>query len=180
MAFVSILPRMSRHPAASILGNADPASKARVVAWWDRYLAGPSSGQFGANVKPHLKIVSVDVFAQHGTDVVEIVHEAKVSEDFLNCNNVVHGGCTAFIMDICTTSVLFPFSEQRMNVSLNLDVIYHAPAPLGTRLRIVSTSVTLNARILTLSCEMYDADRGTLLATGKHIKMYPRAGDAKL
>ncbi|KZT60792.1 hypothetical protein CALCODRAFT_515167, partial [Calocera cornea HHB12733] len=173
MALVSILPRMSRHPAVSISGNADLASKARVLAWWEKYLVGPSSGQFGANVKPHLKIISIGTFAEHGRDVFEIEHEAVVSEAFLNCNNVMHGGCTAFIMDVCTTSVLFPFSEQRMNVSLNLDVIYHAPAPLGTRLHIVSTSVALNKRVLTLSCEIYDADRGTLLATGKHMKMYP-------
>ncbi|EJU06630.1 hypothetical protein DACRYDRAFT_103581 [Dacryopinax primogenitus] len=100
MALVSILPRMSPHPASSLGGNADLASKARVVAWWDRYLAGPASGQFGANVKPHLKIVSVSVFTEHGCDVHEVVHEATVSEAFLNCNGVMHGGCTAFIMDM--------------------------------------------------------------------------------
>jgi len=180
MALVSILPRIVQHPAASISGNAEPASKARVLAWWDRYLAGPSSGQFGANVKPYLKIVSVDVYSEHRRDVFEVVHEATVSEEFLNCNGVMHGGCTAFIMDICTTSVLFPFSDERMNVSLNLGVTYHAPVPLGTRLRIISTSVSLNKRVPTLSCQMYDVDRGTILATGKHMKMYARAGDAKL
>jgi acyl-coenzyme A thioesterase 13 len=80
MSLAAILPRMPPHPALSLQGNAPPATKARVLAWWDRYLAGPESGKFGGEVKRGVRLVSVSGWVEDGWEGWEVVAEVQVTD----------------------------------------------------------------------------------------------------
>lgn len=77
----------------------------------------------------------------------------------LNGGGNVHGGCTAYLIDMCT-SMAFPAlaiyngGESKPSVSQAINTVYHGPAQLGDVLKIVSTTITMGARILTANCEV--------------------------
>ncbi|KAK7029372.1 hypothetical protein VNI00_014626 [Paramarasmius palmivorus] len=60
-----------------------------------------------------------------------------------------------------------------VNVSLALNIAYHAPAGLGEDLRIVSTTLTVGGRAFSARTEMWSETHHRLVASGVHIKLTP-------
>ncbi|KAG8928439.1 hypothetical protein FRC02_006898 [Tulasnella sp. 418] len=117
--------------------------------------------------------------------VGHVVTEVEVTKDMTNGIGSLHGGCGAFLVDVCTSAMLMLFEETGWRqvytgVSSTLNMSYHAPAPIGTKLRIVSTSVAVGQRTANARCEIYDKARGTVIATGTHLKMKPSTPNSKL
>ncbi|KAI0690853.1 HotDog domain-containing protein [Cytidiella melzeri] len=159
-------------------GNASPEAKLCVATW---YGSKGSTKQYIYPIMSRMEATDVDVL-----DVPElprkkqarIVFELDVQEDMCNALLNVHGGCSATLIDICTSLTVsllaFYVSPQTRNhVSLALNTTYHSPAPLGSRLKIVCTTVAFGARTMTAKAEIYDKTLGRLVATGVHVKMQP-------
>ncbi|KAJ7778475.1 HotDog domain-containing protein [Mycena metata] len=109
-----------------------------------------------------------------------IVCEITVTEDMLNGGGNIHGGCSAFLIDVCSTLCLMVY-KPGMHVSQSLNIVYHSPATLGEKLRIVNTSMTVGARAMSARTEARNAillSCHRLVASGVHIKMQP--SEAKL
>ncbi|KAJ7158290.1 HotDog domain-containing protein [Mycena crocata] len=104
---------------------------------------------------------------QEGRFVCELI----VTEDMLNGAGHLHGGCSAFLVDICSTLCLMLFDDG-MHVSQALNIVYHSPAGLGDKLRIVNTTMTVGARAMSARTEIWNATHHRLVATGVHIKMH--------
>ncbi|KAF8590930.1 hypothetical protein K439DRAFT_1611584 [Ramaria rubella] len=116
-----------------------------------------------------------------------VVCEIWVEKCMLNTLGTIHGGCIAFLVDMCTTttSLLLDIYKAEQGhakdtyivalgaVSQSLNVIYHAPAKDGTRLRIVSYTVANGKRTHTARCEIWDTDNQRLVASGGQIKTSP-------
>ncbi|EJU06640.1 Thioesterase/thiol ester dehydrase-isomerase [Dacryopinax primogenitus] len=109
-----------------------------------------------------------------------------VTEDCLNGMGFLHGGCTAYLIDTCSSITLTALDPPDYSipptVSLNLNVTYHAAASLGASLRIISTVVSFSTRVQTVRCEVWDVTNPThrLVASGMHIKMRSgKEGDPK-
>ncbi|KAI6034864.1 hypothetical protein F5J12DRAFT_1843 [Pisolithus orientalis] len=126
-----------------------------------------------------------------------IVYEITVEEDMINGNGALHGGCSALLIDNCSTMPMALLSlvttgHAEFGVSKSLNVLYHAPAMVyvqlpinlpvrthypsfpffrGDRLRIVSTTLSCGSRVLTSRCEIWDATNHRLIASGVHTKM---------
>ncbi|KIO12365.1 hypothetical protein M404DRAFT_993360 [Pisolithus tinctorius Marx 270] len=105
-----------------------------------------------------------------------IVYEITVEEDMINGNGALHGGCSALLVDNCSTMPMALLSlvttgHAEFGVSKSLNVLYHAPAMVGDRLRIVSTTLSCGSRVLTSRCEIWDATNHRLIASGVHTKM---------
>ncbi|KAJ7442131.1 HotDog domain-containing protein [Mycena galericulata] len=109
-----------------------------------------------------------------------IVCELDVTEDMLNGGGNVHGGCSAFLIDICSTFAIMVYQPEGFNVSQSLNIVYHSPATLGEKLRIVNTTLTVGARAMSARTEIWNATQHRLVASGVHIKMQPSSSPAKL
>ncbi|RDB19982.1 Acyl-coenzyme A thioesterase 13 [Hypsizygus marmoreus] len=108
----------------------------------------------------------------------KVVCELTVEEDMINGGGNIHGGCSAFLIDICSTLALTALSMSNtgdvyISVSQSLNIVYHSPAALGDKLRIVNTTMTLGARAHSARTEIWNATHHRLVSSGVHIKMQP-------
>ncbi|EKM59908.1 uncharacterized protein PHACADRAFT_250707 [Phanerochaete carnosa HHB-10118-sp] len=159
-------------------GNVPPAVKDTVARWWSENSQGQG---FARNVCARLSVAEAELYGnpevprrQEG----RIVFETEVTRDTCNYLGAMHGGCISFLIDICTTIVISLIAaisspEAAINVSLSLNITFHAPAVLGSKLKIISTSVAMGTRVMIVRAEVYDATNGRLVATGVHMKMPP-------
>lgn len=159
-------------------GNVPPAVKDAVARWW----SDNSQGQgFARNVCARLDVTRAELFGNPEVARKQealIVFETDVTRDMCNYLGAMHGGCTSFLIDICTSIVLNLIAassspELAKHVSLALNITFHAPAVMGARLRIINTSVAVGARVMTVRSEVYDITNGRIVATGVHMKMPP-------
>jgi len=166
-----------------LAGNAEPTLKGVVFDRWKRFACqlDVDEPDFGYENKKTLKFVALNAYGEKDKSgkekrTIETIHETTVAKAHLNSGGNLHGGCAAFLIDVCSSSTLSPFAEgDTMAVSMNLNVVYHAPAPLGTPLRIVSTSVSAGGRVQTVRSEIWDTQRNKLVASGMHLKMQARS-----
>ncbi|KAL9713171.1 hypothetical protein Ac2012v2_004412 [Leucoagaricus gongylophorus] len=108
----------------------------------------------------------------------KVVVELEVKEDMLNGAAIVHGGCSAFLIDICSSLSLAALNMtitgvDALCVSSTMNILFHSPAGLGDQLRIVSTTLTLGARIISARTEIWSLVHHRLVASGTHMKMQP-------
>ncbi|KAF7326954.1 4HBT domain-containing protein [Mycena venus] len=102
-----------------------------------------------------------------------VVCELTVTEEMLNGGGSVDGGCSALLIDMCSTLALMAFHAGKITVSQSLNIVYHSPATLGEKLRIVNTTMTFGARAKSARTEIWNATKHRLVASGVHIKMNP-------
>ncbi|KAH7926792.1 hypothetical protein BV22DRAFT_1086317 [Leucogyrophana mollusca] len=105
-----------------------------------------------------------------------VVFEIKVEEDMVNGRGTLHGACSGLLIDNCSTMPILVLGlaangQGETGVSQSLTVLYHSPAMLGDKLRIVCTTLTLGNRALSSRCEIWDETRHRLVASGVHTKM---------
>ncbi|KAJ7817864.1 HotDog domain-containing protein [Mycena olivaceomarginata] len=101
-----------------------------------------------------------------------VVCELVVTEEMLNGGGNIHGGCSALLIDMCSSLCLMVY-QRGMHVSQSLNIVYHSPATLGETLRIVNTTITVGARAMSARTEIWSATKHRLVASGVHIKMRP-------
>ncbi|KAJ7279028.1 hypothetical protein C8J57DRAFT_1305321 [Mycena rebaudengoi] len=120
---------------------------------------------FGNDIATRLSVTHASIDKKADEPLKEegkVVCELIVTEDMLNGGGNVHGGCSTF-------------------VSQSLNMVYHSPATLGDKLRIVNTTITVGARAMSARTEIWNATHHRLVASGIHIKMQPSlAPSAKL
>ncbi|KAF8165770.1 HotDog domain-containing protein [Crassisporium funariophilum] len=106
------------------------------------------------------------------------VLEVDVTEDMVNGGGTMHGGCSAFLIDMASSFALaaldmYQNDKLHGSVSQALNVVYHSPAEIGERLRLVNTTLTMGSRVESVRTEIWNATRHRLVASGIHIKMAP-------
>ncbi|KAH7096650.1 HotDog domain-containing protein [Auriculariales sp. MPI-PUGE-AT-0066] len=155
-----------------LAGNATPEQKEGVIRAWE-FLARDElfANKVIACTTPTRYDVRKDA---SGRDAAELECELVVGDDMLNAYRTLHGGCSAYIIDVLTSICLMPLTLN--HVSLSMDIAYHAPAPLGAKLRIVSLTTSVGKRVYTTRCEISDKNTGRLYVSGGHIKMPPSTG----
>jgi len=67
-----------------------------------------------------------------------------------------------------------------LTVSQALNVVFHSPAAIGDKLRIVNTTITVGGRAMSARCEIWNETHHRQVATGLHIKMLPSQQKAQL
>jgi len=102
-----------------------------------------------------------------------------VGSDMVNFLGSMHGGCTAYLIDICTSLALTAFEMSEggepglPSVSQALNIVYHSPAKLGDELRIVNTTIAVGSRAMSARCEIWNETHHRQVASGIHTKMRP-------
>ncbi|KAJ7058108.1 HotDog domain-containing protein [Mycena amicta] len=159
----------------AITGNADPSMKEMYSDL--RKLLGTRRDKpaFGDAIILRMGVVhaSIDNKAEEPLKKeAKVVVEIEVFDEMLNGGGNVHGGCSAFLIDICSTLSLL-LLDPGLTVSQSLNIVYHSPATLGEKLRIVNTTMTVGARALSARTEIWNTTKHRLVASGVHIKMQP-------
>ncbi|KAI0071830.1 hypothetical protein K474DRAFT_1701368 [Panus rudis PR-1116 ss-1] len=162
--------------ATAIRGNMSTEDKqlvANILAYHVRHY--PGSTAFAHDVMKDMKVVEVNVRDVSRGDAAphkeaECVFEITVADGMLNIHDALHGGCAAHMMDYVTFSSLFALGiSQRIDasgVSQTMNITWYAPAPRGTVLRFVSTTLSLGGRIESSRAEVYNKATGRLLISG--------------
>ncbi|KAI0036992.1 HotDog domain-containing protein [Vararia minispora EC-137] len=165
-----------------IAGNAPNEAKRLVWNVFTTY-GIVSDETFGASVGKAVRFVEANINRRGGYTTCDVLHPAMVFHlttciDMLNGAGMMHGGCIAYLIDNCASTPLVVLGIVKdmngVGVTQNMQVTYHSPAPLGTILQIVSTSVTLGSRVMTARCEIFDKDNGRVVASAFLSKMQPQ------
>ncbi|KAK0443919.1 uncharacterized protein EV420DRAFT_1014829 [Desarmillaria tabescens] len=127
---------------------------------------------------------------QYTRDQSKVTCSLTVTEDMLDAiPGCLHGGCSAFIIDACSTLGLVAYVlckttscdwDKIYTISQTLDVVYHSPALLGDKLNIVNTSMSVGARTMSVRTEIWNTTRRCLVASGVHLKMLPSSSRANM
>ncbi|KAH9998286.1 HotDog domain-containing protein [Russula vinacea] len=166
----------------AIKGNLPPKVKHMLDSVLHELMARPNV--FGAAIGERIVITeasTVPKAEESSRSEARVVCEVTVAEDMLNPEGSLHGGCAAFLIDACTTLV-FLAAARCAGVSATMNIVYHAPAAPGARLRIVNSAIAMGARIMSARSEarflsllspIWDDTAKRLCVTGVHIKMEP-------
>ncbi|KAF9458479.1 HotDog domain-containing protein [Collybia nuda] len=174
-----------------ISGNASDDIKrmlARPGALFTRFPPNIRGPIFGQSIQDRL--VTTEISVQKKEEEPKklegrIVLELTVEDDMVNGGGAVHGGCSAFLIDLCSSLALMVLNltnsgEILPSVSQSLNIVYHSPANLGDRIRIVNTTMTLGARAHSARTEIWNVTHHRLVSSGVHIKMQPSHPKANL
>jgi len=169
---------VSLEQASKIPGTTSPECKL-TIATALKVLSRGFGGFMAGNstiVEVSVNPKSADAAKMEGRVVCELV----VNDDMHNPSGSIHGGATAWIIDVFSTLALIAFNHHNKADSLNhvsqaINILYHGPAVTGDKLRIISTTISAGARVQSVSCEVWNVTRHRLVATGTHAKMKPSA-----
>ncbi|KAF8627131.1 hypothetical protein AX17_006350 [Amanita inopinata Kibby_2008] len=135
---------------------------------------------FGHKVGMAVRFVEVSIdrkMERQGRLAATTVAEIEVTKHMLNGAGMLHGGCVAYLIDNCCSTPLVVLgiinNANGVGVTQAMNVMFHSPAPLGTRLAIISTSITLGGRVMSSRCEIVDKDTGRVVASAFLNKMQP-------
>ncbi|KAG6902210.1 hypothetical protein C0995_003042 [Termitomyces sp. Mi166 len=142
---------------------------------------------FGASISKRLEVTEASVLQkaeEPSKTEGRVVCELTVEEDMLNGGGNIHGGCSAFLIDICSSMSitmlrLATSGDREYSVSQSLNIVYHSPAGLGDRIRLVNTTLTIGGRVLSARTEIWNVTHHRLVASGVHIKMKPSSAPTK-
>jgi len=97
-----------------------------------------------------------------------------VSKDMCNKFGIMHGACVAYLMDTITTCALVSL-EGPPRVSLNLNIQFYRPIPIGSKVKIIAYSTSVGRSIAHVRAEMWDLDKSVMLASATHIMVDPKS-----
>ncbi|KAJ3511169.1 hypothetical protein NLJ89_g4256 [Agrocybe chaxingu] len=159
---------------SDIQGNVSEEMK-RESLYVFRHFVSTQGNSYGAEVGERIKMTSVNIWGDGGEACGETVFEITVEKDMCNIFGTLHGACAAYIVDPCSVSSLVVLGRVKgidgTGVSQSMNLIWHHPVRLGTKLRIVSTSMSLKGRVRTARCELWDGD--TLCVSAVHSTVNP-------
>lgn len=106
--------------------------------------------------------------------------ELDVEEEHANTFGTLHGGFTAALIDIVTTTALCATRRGKPGVSVDLHVTYLAPAKIGETI-VVNAYVTRRGQNLGFTtADIYRKSDHTKIATAMHTKAFPRVQTEKI
>ncbi|KAJ3814911.1 hypothetical protein F5876DRAFT_31879 [Lentinula aff. lateritia] len=143
-------------------------------------LAPDLEATFGDPVVAALKLSEISIYqnAMESSSLeAKVTCKTRITQDMVNGGGNIHGGCCAFLIDVCSSGSIMALKISQgvasFDVSQSLNVVYHAPATIGENLRIVNTTMTVGRRVASARTEIWSETHHRLVASGVHIKMEP-------
>ncbi|KAJ7615175.1 hypothetical protein B0H17DRAFT_1164760 [Mycena rosella] len=157
----------------SIAGNAPDYVKRLSCNTFYAYGVGADPAAFGYDVGRATKFVNISIersMERAGRLEATTIAELTVTKHMLNGAGMLHGGCVTYLIDNTPLVVLGVFQNTNgVGVTQAMNVLFHAPAPLGSQLRIISTSISMGAACIV------DKSTGRVVASAFLNKMQPQA-----
>ncbi|KAG2047664.1 hypothetical protein BDR06DRAFT_963700 [Suillus hirtellus] len=112
-----------------------------------------------------------------GRTVFEVIVD-EGALDMFNEVGTMHGGCLAMLIEICSSMPIYILGASTgacgtFGVQQSLNIVFHSPAVLSDKLRIVCTTLTLGSRARSGRCEVWNVTRHRLVASAVYINMVP-------
>uniref|UniRef100_A0A914V2M9 Acyl-coenzyme A thioesterase 13 n=1 Tax=Plectus sambesii TaxID=2011161 RepID=A0A914V2M9_9BILA len=101
------------------------------------------------------------------------VVEFEVAEEHENPHGTLHGGLTATLVDIVTTSALLATERGHPGVSTDLGVSYLAAAKTGETVVVDAKVLKMGKTLAFTTADLYRKSDNTMIATGRHTKAFP-------
>ncbi|KAJ7641880.1 HotDog domain-containing protein [Roridomyces roridus] len=177
----ALLPDDAHAVISSITGSAPNYVKQLVCNTFYSYGVGADPDAFGYAVGRATRFTEISIERSveklgrlEGRTVAEVV----VTKGMLNGAGMLHGGCVTYLIDNCTSTPMVALglytNTNGVGVTQCMNVLFHAPAPLGCTLSIVSTTVAMGGRVMTGRCEIIDKATGRVVASAFLNKMQPQ------
>jgi uncharacterized protein (TIGR00369 family) len=97
----------------------------------------------------------------------------EVDEDFRNLYDTLHGGAYVYLADMVSSmAIIASDPEHRFSVSIELENTFLKPAPVGTKVFIVSNILRMGKAIATAEVRFTDQTTGELLGYAKQTKYF--------
>ncbi|KAG2013046.1 hypothetical protein CC2G_009984 [Coprinopsis cinerea AmutBmut pab1-1] len=136
---------------------------------------------FGRAIQDRFEITEVSVLRKPDEPSKlegRVVVELDVEEDMINGGGNIHGGCSAWLVDMCSSLAMSAVNltkegKDYPSVSQAINMIYHSPASVGDRLRLINTSMSMGKRTTSARTEIWNVTHHRLVASGTHVKMMP-------
>ena len=99
--------------------------------------------------------------------------EFDVLEEHTNSMGTLHGGLTASLIDLVTTTAILSSKRSEKGVSVDLHVIYMAPAKIGDTIIVSANVVKFGNKIAFTTADLIRKKDDILIAKGVHTKAFP-------
>ncbi|KAF9035365.1 hypothetical protein BDZ89DRAFT_488586 [Hymenopellis radicata] len=174
LSFLHSLPDAADIDVSEIKGNVSDNEK-RLGANIFAYFVNGREESYGAQVGRRLRLVEMNIWGKDAKGAAaqgQTVFEIDVLPDMCNVYGTLHGACAAYIVDPCSVSSLVvlgaAIGADGTGISQSLNMIWHQPAKMGTKLRVLSNSVYIHGRIRTARCEIWDREKDKLYVSAVH------------
>ncbi|KAE9410072.1 hypothetical protein BT96DRAFT_871870 [Gymnopus androsaceus JB14] len=160
---------------SDVTGNGSEETKA-LLKHTMKYFGNEQSKTFASSVVARLQLAEVTI-KQNAIEPQRqeglVVYKISVDEDMVNGGGNIHGGCSAFLIDTCSSAAIAALRISQggtgFSVSQSLSIVYHAPAAIGEILNIVNTTMTVGRRVHSARTEIWSETHHRLVASGIHI-----------
>ncbi|OJJ82382.1 PaaI family thioesterase [Aspergillus glaucus CBS 516.65] len=114
----------------------------------------------------------------------QVSYLLTIPQNLCNYMGNLHGGCTATLIDILSTTILLGMSRPGVfalgGVSRHLKTTYLRPVPQGTEVRLTCTLVQMGKRLAFLRADISRVDNGDICVLGEHEKANTDPAEEKL
>ncbi|XP_069763706.1 acyl-coenzyme A thioesterase 13 [Narcine bancroftii] len=100
----------------------------------------------------------------------KLVCEMKVEEEHVNRAGNLHGGMTATLVDVVSTTALLNTERALPGVSIDMNITYMNAAKLGEEIIITAQVLKEGKSLAFTSVDVTNKVTGKLLAQGRHTK----------
>ncbi|EGO02138.1 hypothetical protein SERLA73DRAFT_177928 [Serpula lacrymans var. lacrymans S7.3] len=180
LAFFRALPDLEVDHVKGNISLEDKKLNCKVM----KYFVG-TGNHFGVAIGNRLRATDINVYKGAGGALeAQMVLEIDVTEDMCNVYGTMHGACAALLIDLGASGPLVAVGiatgTNTTGMSQTMDLIFHNAPRLGSKLRIVNTSVTVGGRLKTGRSEIWDKSGERLYVSGTHSKVnIPPQGKSK-
>ncbi len=95
-----------------------------------------------------------------------LTYSYVVRHEMTNPSGNLHGGISALIIDDTIGATLIVFLEDFLCVTVNNTIDYKSSACIGENILAETLILDSTSRIITVQCEIWNADRSKLIARG--------------
>jgi len=168
----------SQQTPKDIAGNVSDELKQAILDLYKNMIWNNKNG-FAGEILRRLRVVSVDLEPMLVTSKKQavVVSEIEVSQDMCNGWSIMHGGCTATILDSAASlpipALLRSKEWKNSGVSSSFSTHFYLPASIGDRLVVIATTKAGGKRSVTVHGEIW-SQKG-LVASCTLVKMVPSA-----
>ncbi|KYO35440.1 acyl-coenzyme A thioesterase 13 [Alligator mississippiensis] len=100
----------------------------------------------------------------------KVVCEMKVEEQHTNRAGTLHGGLTATLVDVVSTTALLYTERGAPGVSVDMNITYMSAAKIGEEVLITAQVLKQGRSIAFASVDLTNKATGKLIAQGRHTK----------
>ncbi|KAJ7190195.1 hypothetical protein GGX14DRAFT_483690 [Mycena pura] len=163
---------------ARIAGNAPRGVKEMAVKWLNFYHAPPKCFAGTSARRTVVTEVSLHDNPLSDTRTLTMVSEIDVTEEILDTEDKLSYPFLITVIDECVSSAVATLDYAEggpgiSGVSLSLNTVFHNPAHLGSKLRLINTTLVAGAGLQSCRCEVWDLTCRRPVATAVYAGMLP-------